>query len=202
MYGNEIIRHLLTEEGYEHAPYQDSLGFWTIGIGHKLGSDPPRWKTRLSDEKIRQLFFADLKFAEMGYDRLFGHLDIDDARKVALVSMIFQMGDGPKGVGGFDDTLAAIERGDWMSASCAALDSEWARRQTPNRAKRVSLILRTGIVVEEGGNYENQGFGLSVCGRLPARRRERLHGDSLSRSREEHRLFVHKRLSRENLAEK
>ena len=62
-------------------------------------------------------------------------IDIQDV----LLSMSYQM--GVTGVTRFKKMLAAMLLKDWTKAADEMLDSKWAR-QTPNRAKRLSEIVR------------------------------------------------------------
>lgn len=149
MYGQWIIQHLLDEEGYRPIVYRDTLDFPTVGIGHLiLDFESLEVGDTVQDVYIRNEFNKDLANAEAGFLRLFRHDELhgNQARKVALVSMVFQMGDGELGgVGGFHMMIAAIRAGDWAEASKEALDSVWASdAQTPARAKRVARMLKTG----------------------------------------------------------
>jgi lysozyme len=66
---------------------------------------------------------------------------LDTNTKFVLINMGYQMGLG--GVLGFTTTLSLIEQGKYNEASLQMLKSKWAK-QTPNRAKDVARILRTG----------------------------------------------------------
>ena len=56
-----------------------------------------------------------------------------------IVEMCYQM--GVSGVSKFKKALGALEWGNYQLAADELLDSKWAR-QTPNRAKRLSDIIR------------------------------------------------------------
>ena len=66
----------------------------------------------------------------------------DDVRQDVIVQMAFQM--GVSGVLAFRRAAAALQARDWEGAASAILDSAWARRQTPHRARRLAEQLRTG----------------------------------------------------------
>jgi hypothetical protein len=55
--------------------------------------------------------------------------------------MCFQLGD----LHGWPDFKGALAMDDYEAAAAAGMDSEWARTQTPVRAKREMDMLRTGI---------------------------------------------------------
>ena len=57
------------------------------------------------------------------------------------MEMAYQM--GVEGVLGFQNMIAALERGDWEAVETEALDSRWAK-QAPARASDVASRLRAG----------------------------------------------------------
>lgn len=63
----------------------------------------------------------------------------------ALVNMAYQLGFEPFDGDGYKDwpnMLNALKAGDREAAAAHALDSEWARTQTPARARRVAALIR------------------------------------------------------------
>ena len=70
----------------------------------------------------------------------------DRARRDAVLAMLYQM--GPEGVWRFKNMREALDRGAWASAAYHALDSRWARDQTPERAKAVASMLSRGDYLE------------------------------------------------------
>ena len=144
-YGRWILEHLMAEEGYRRTPYKDTRGVLTVGIGHRIWpGDAIEEHSELTDQQVRLWFLEDLTVAELAFQRLFGwrgHAEINDARKVALTGMCFQLGEA--GVLGFVNMRQAARQGDWPLAAREALDSRWAE-QTPARAARVARILDSG----------------------------------------------------------
>lgn len=69
------------------------------------------------------------------------YIRIDTVRRSALINMCFQL--GVSGVCQFKKFLGYMAVGDYQNAADEALDSRWAR-QTPNRAKRVTDVIRYG----------------------------------------------------------
>jgi lysozyme len=128
------------EDEVLHA-YQDHLGFWTIGIGHLIDK---RKGGRIPVSISRELFALDIreKTRELT-DALPWTSTLDEARFAALLSMVFQMGIGS--VLGFPKMLLHMKRGEWQAAHDAALDSDWARIQTPARAQRTAKQILTGV---------------------------------------------------------
>ena len=114
-------------------PYRDSLGFWTIGYGHRI--DPS-----ITLDKADSFFVADLATAIRNTNAL--RLTIlSTVRHGVIVEMCFQLGE--QGVKGFHNMFSALGRSDWAAAADAMLDSTWAR-QTPARANELADIMRTG----------------------------------------------------------
>lgn len=147
LYPQLLMRHLLAEENCFSEVYRDTLGHLTVGFGHLIADDEGlELGNEIPTARIFQHLVYDIAEAEAGFTHLFSHVagSMSVARRVALVSMVFQMGDGEKGgVGGFRKMRNAIDRGDWPEAGAEALDSKWAT-QTHNRAIRISQALKTG----------------------------------------------------------
>ena len=59
--------------------------------------------------------------------------------RVALSNMAYQL--GASGVMRFRKMVAAFKAGDFAEAAREALDSKWAKQDTPNRAKRVAALI-------------------------------------------------------------
>jgi lysozyme len=142
------IKHLIKEEGLRLHPYQDHLGYWTIGVGHlidcrKGGFLPPGINCfPISEQLARQILVDDIHkvHTPLSMELSFWN-DLSDVRKVCLISMAFQM--GFVGLMGFRNMLADMEAGQWGSAANEALNSDWAN-QTSSRAKRIALAIKSG----------------------------------------------------------
>jgi lysozyme len=137
------------EEGSSLSAYPDTKGFWTIGVGHKIGKGIS--ELRLSAAVVEVLFREDLAAATASVRHVLGEEDFNrlaPARRVALISMAFQMGE--KNLSEFHSTLGCVRTGDWLGAAAHAGQSLWAR-QTPARAARTIAMLRTGEYPKEYG---------------------------------------------------
>ena len=73
----------------------------------------------------------------------FSKVYINGPRYDVLASMCYQL--GTYGFSKFKNMILAIHSEDWNKAADEALDSRWAK-QTPNRAKRHSEVLRSGTL--------------------------------------------------------
>ena len=136
---------LIAEEDKRSRPYDCKtgkdivapVGKVTIGVGRNVIDNP------LTDEEIMFLLDRDIARCWTAATQMFpGFIDWREGRQLALINMIFQLGVG--GVCNFRDMLECIDRADWDGAALEVLDSEYARDDTPARAKRVSEMFRTG----------------------------------------------------------
>ena len=135
----DLKSQLLREEGAESCAYQDSLGYWTIGVGRLIDS---RKGGGLSNEEIDMLLDNDIK---RNYEAVLKALPwmekLSNQRQAVLIGMAFQMGIG--GLLQFKRMLGSVEDGQYGEAAIEMLDSTWAK-QTPARAHRMALQMETG----------------------------------------------------------
>lgn len=135
-----LATELARDEGKRLDAYLDSLGFWTIGIGHLLGRE--RRMVSITEAECNALFNHDVLVAELTAERAVpGYATLDDVRQRAMVNMAFNLGNK---LGDFKGTLAAIGRKDWEDAAKHMADSLWAK-QVGARATRLQEMVRTGI---------------------------------------------------------
>lgn len=131
---------LVRDEGVRNTPYKDSLGNWTIGVGHLMSGIPSPgiiWTPSQIDITLE----LDISHA---YDRIsntmaFGACDTD-GRKRALVNMSFQLGNR---LFQFGNSLRMISEKNWQGAADHLRQSLWYS-QTPERAERVIQFLEKG----------------------------------------------------------
>lgn len=119
-------------EGFEGMPYNDSLGFPTIGYGTKLPITEEEAEMLLEyrlKKMIRELIIKEPFFEKLP----------EDAQKV-IADMTYQLGVG--GILKFKKMWAALKNRDYKKAADEMLDSKWAK-QTPNRAKELAEIMRS-----------------------------------------------------------
>lgn len=137
-------RLLILHEGVVPYAYQDSLGYWTIGVGHLIDK---RLGGKLPDSIIWALLDHDMEEAEADIERMLPwSKSLDPVRKHVLLDMRFNLGPEPFDGDGFKDwpaTLTAIREHRWNDAADAMLQSKWAG-QVGRRAQRLSVMMRTG----------------------------------------------------------
>lgn len=134
-----IIEQLRRDEGEVLHVYQDTLGYWTIGVGRLVDK---RKGGGISRDEAGYMLNNDVnRVTEELSRRLPWFVDLNEARRGALVNMAFQM--GVDGLLGFRNSLELIRTGRWDEAKRNLLLSRWAQ-QTPQRAERVAEQMRTG----------------------------------------------------------
>ena len=136
----DLVTKLYQDEGCKPYVYQDSLGFWTIGVGicvdHRVAGagltpDEVLWLLNSKVNRVRAQLVEQLPWMS----------GLDAPRADALVEMAFQLGN--HGLLQFHNTLSLAQAGDFAGAATQMLASKWAS-QTPERAKRMADQMRTG----------------------------------------------------------
>ena len=131
---------LSRDEGRVPHAYQDSLGFWTIGVGHLIDQ---RKGGKLPEHIIDALLDYDItEHAEGLYKAAPWVRDLPEVYRAVLVNMAFQL--GVQGLMQFKRSLGFMKAGDYAAAANAFLQSK-AAQQTPNRWARHARQLRTGV---------------------------------------------------------
>jgi len=121
------IDEIKKNEGFSGMPYDDSLGYATIGYGTKLPLSEYESELILKhryDQKIKELVRKKPVVEELPHNA-----------KDALFEMAYQM--GVNGVLKFQKMWEALEKRNFSAAYKEALDSKWAK-QTPSRAEKVA----------------------------------------------------------------
>lgn len=146
------------DEGEKLIVYKDTEGYWTIGVGHLLTKDPSKETAfRELDKLVGKNHYGYINkkesetILENDINRTIKDISktklsatytiIDGVRRTALVNMCFQL--GVSGVLQFKKMIAHLNNNEYELAADEALNSKWAR-QTPNRAKRVTDVIRYG----------------------------------------------------------
>lgn len=135
-----LIEQLRRDEGEVLHAYPDSMGYLTIGVGVLIDS---RRGGGITAEESTLLLGNRLKTKETELRAALPWFDkLDRVRQAALLNMAYQL--GVAGLKGFPKMLDALRDGRWAEAEFQALDSKWAKEQTPARARRVAYQLATG----------------------------------------------------------
>lgn len=153
MTAQRLLDTIARQEGFRPDCYLDSLGVWTVGIGHAITDEHGVCMTRdtCSLEQAQAMCGAPWTFA-LAEQRMGAHVaqveadlrarlpwfdNLPQLVQWGLIDMCYQLGVAGV-VNGFPHMIAALMGGHWDGAEAHALDSEWARVQTPQRAKEVA----------------------------------------------------------------
>ena len=135
----QITKQLRRDEGVVSNAYQDSLGYWTIGVGRLIDK---RKGGKLRDNEIDFLLSNDIDEVEEALGaRISFYKGLDEARRGVLLNMAFNL--GIDGLMAFKNTLSLVGAGKYKEASVEMLKSKWAT-QVGNRAVRLSKQMATG----------------------------------------------------------
>ena len=87
---------LMDREGCRLTAYKDSVGVWTIGVGHTSGAGPPHVKAgmTISQAKANTIFADDVAEFEDGVAALLDGKSVEPHQFDAYVSLAFNIGLG------------------------------------------------------------------------------------------------------------
>ena len=139
----KLEQMLIIDEGIRLLPYQDTLGNWTVGIGHLLlgGFDPFR---PLSLHAVADLLAGDIEIAYKGALRCVGSAltTLEVPRQHAIINMVFNLGETKFKL--FHRTLDGIRNKNWNHVGNCLGQTRWFS-QVKNRAVRVVDTIRHGV---------------------------------------------------------
>lgn len=128
----DIFAYLRHAEGEVLHAYQDTEGYWTIGIGRCID----KLKGGITQEEAGFLLAHDVEKVNEGLDNFFPWWRrLAPNQRMVMQSMAFQMGIG--GLSKFKRFLEAAQRGAHGEAARHMLQSKWAQ-QTPKRAQELA----------------------------------------------------------------
>lgn len=129
------IRELITlHEGRVPHAYQDSLRYWTIGVGHLIDQ---RKGGRLPDSIIDALLDYDIQ--EHAQRLPTWAKDLDEVRYAVLVDMAFNLGS----LNGWPIFLEQVRTGKYAEAAANMRSTKWAK-QVKTRAERLADMMESG----------------------------------------------------------
>ena len=147
----KLEAELTRDEGRRLLAYRDSRGFFTIGVGHLLGSTPRM--SSITEEECNALLDVDIAEAAAAVRRIFnpppGWEAAEDVRMRALVNMTFNRGESA--VRTSTTITPAIKAaiagtGPWTDVATAIAASPWGA-QIGERSVRLAHMLETGADV-------------------------------------------------------
>ena len=139
-----LTSDIMREEGHlVLEPYQDHLGYWTIGCGHLIRDDEKdELMNPITEERAKELFSKDLAVSIKDAETFCEGMDIDDNVKECVTHMSFQLG-LPK-LNQFKKFKKALQDNDIETAIAEMKDSR-AYNQTTNRWDRLIEKMRKSL---------------------------------------------------------
>jgi GH24 family phage-related lysozyme (muramidase) len=164
-----IARH----EGTRLSPYKDSLGLWTVGVGHLIGdgkSLPDSWNRQFSREEVMAMFDkdyeshkAEAKSNTPNFDSMSGQM------KSAFVDLAFNMGGnwlntGNKGKG-WPILKKQLNSKDAEGVADNLGNSKWADDVKGGRAGTILGLIKSGFAAN-GGIFDGpkSGYPMTLHG--------------------------------------
>jgi lysozyme len=133
-----LIFQLESDEGLRLQPYNDSLGFLTIGYGHLID---PRKGGGISKEVAGAMLGQDTGNTVSSLKQFAWFQSQDSVRQCALVNMAFNL--GVAGLLHFPKFLMDMGNKDYASAVSELIGTPW-QQETGARADRIIALIQTG----------------------------------------------------------
>jgi lysozyme len=133
----DLLEKIKHHEGFVGHVYKCTEGFDTIGYGFAIKD------LEMPEHIAEELLILKLEKLQKNANSRFKWLeDMPQEVQEVVINMCYQL--GINGVSKFRKAISAMQEGDWEEAADEMLDSLWAR-QTPNRAKELSDIVRNQV---------------------------------------------------------
>jgi GH24 family phage-related lysozyme (muramidase)/uncharacterized membrane protein YgcG len=148
-------------EGTRYEPYKDSVGLWTIGVGHLIGDGktlPPEYNRKFSHEEVMALYDKDYeKHKKQAQSNVPGFGKFDSLGQAALIDLTFNMGPGwPRK---FKNTSAKLGAGDTEGAAEGLTNSKWYGQVGRRAPKIVGMIRDSKVSARDGGIFDGPKSG-------------------------------------------
>jgi lysozyme len=136
----KLASTLTLAEGKKRSVYQDSQGYWTIGVGHLVDA---KMGAGLSEAAIQFILKEDManSLADVINEPFYKACDTD-ARQRAIVELVFMLGHSK--LRQFTTFLAMISKKNWTNAAQDLLATALAK-QLPERVGRIAKQISTGV---------------------------------------------------------
>jgi lysozyme len=137
-----VMAMIKKHEGVRDTPYKDSVGLWTVGVGHMIGPTlPPEWNKKFSPQEIDQLFAKDFAEHKAAAQRIPGFEKLNSSGQAAVIDLTFNM--GPAWFRKFPAASAALAKGDVQTFANEMQNSAWFK-QVGNRGPTIVGMIRGG----------------------------------------------------------
>lgn len=157
-----IIRH----EGMKDMPYKDSLGLWTIGVGHLIGdgkSLPPEYNRKFTQAEIMKMFDDDFEHHAKAAEKIPGYSKANQGGQGALIDLTFNM--GPSWYKKWPNFVKKLSEGDFKGAADELAGSKWAQQVKSRAQTIIGLVTGAGSA---GAAPTPVGGGTQVASASPS----------------------------------
>lgn len=146
----DVKKMIIHHEGIRYKPYKDSLGLWTVGVGHLIGdgkSLPPEYDRTFSHAEVMEMFDKDFEHHKTAAEKIPGYDKMNDKGEAALIDLTFNM--GPAWYKKWPNFTRNLKEGNAEGAAKSLEDSKWYT-QVGRRAPTIVSLIRNGT--EENGS--------------------------------------------------
>jgi lysozyme len=140
-----VMDMIKKHEGFKTKPYKDSLGLWTIGVGHLIGDGktlPPEWNRELSPQEVDTLFAGDFASHKQAATKIPGYDRVNEQGKGALIDLTFNMGN--TWYKKWPNFVKNLSSGNTEGAAASLEDSNWYKQVKSRAVTIVGLIRNSG----------------------------------------------------------
>lgn len=136
---NKFIAKIVEHEGLEYSAYQDTKGYWTIGIGTCIDS---RVKCGLTKDECYFLLSNRLNLVRNNLNEYSWFKSLDLTRQDVLVELGFNI--GISGIFGFKKMISALSNKNYELATKELLNSQWQKQVGEKRSRDMAYRLLNG----------------------------------------------------------
>ena len=164
---DEIKKMIIAHEGIRNKPYKDSLGLWTVGVGHLIGdgkSLPPEWNREFSQEEIMKMFEDDYAHHRLAAQKIPGFGKLGTSGQGALTDLTFNM--GPSWIQKWPKLKEQLANLDLAGAAANLEGSKWFGQVKSRGPTIVGLLKDSAVMAEKGGVFSgpNSGYPATLHG--------------------------------------
>jgi len=158
--GSWVMNLIAGHEGVRTRPYKDSLGKWTIGVGHLIGDGstlPPEWNREFSKDEVMKLYQQDFSKHQQAASGIPGYNKLNEKGQAVLADLTYNM--GPSWYKKWPHFTAAIKAGDVEGAADQLASSKWATQVGKRAQDDIGLLRQGKLQAKYGGMFDGPGAG-------------------------------------------
>jgi GH24 family phage-related lysozyme (muramidase) len=168
MSDDDIKKMITKHEGIRDKPYKDSLGLWTVGVGHLIGdgkSLPPEWNRTFTHDEVMAMFDKDYqehKAAAAAKTPNFNAMT--GVGQGAFTDLTFNM--GPNWLSKWPNTKKALEEQNSDAVAKGLQNSRWYTQVKGRGQTIVDMVKNAFPQAAEGGTFSgpNSGYPMTLHG--------------------------------------